>query len=148
MTSGAENTGRPLQVLIIEDSEDDLDLLVRELRRSGFEPSYQCVKSATDLIAMLDRQQWDLFIGDYTMPGFSGTQALSIVRSRGIEAPFIFVSGTIGEDVAVSAMRAGAQDYVIKGNLKRLGPAIERELRESDARREDASLRKTVSGRS
>jgi two-component system, cell cycle sensor histidine kinase and response regulator CckA len=138
MMSGAENTGRPLRVLIIEDSEDDLHLLVRELRRSGFEPSYQCVKSATDLISMLDRQEWDLFIGDYTMPGFSGTQALSIVRSRGIEAPFIFVSGTIGEDVAVSAMRAGAQDYVIKGNLKRLGPAIERELRESDARRERA----------
>lgn len=138
MATGAENTGRSLRVLIIEDSEDDLDLLVRELRRSGFEPSYQCVKTATDLTAMLDRQQWDLFIGDYTMPGFSGTQALSIVRSRGIEAPFIFVSGTIGEDVAVTAMRAGAQDYVIKGNLKRLGPAIERELRESNARRERA----------
>jgi len=138
MATGAENTSRPLRVLIIEDSEDDVDLLVRELRRSGFEPSYQCVKTAPDLNAMLDRQQWDLFIGDYTMPGFSGTQALSIVRSRGIEAPFIFVSGTIGEDVAVTAMRAGAQDYVIKGNLKRLGPAIERELRESDARRERA----------
>lgn len=138
MPTGAENTGRPLRVLIIEDSEDDLDLLVRELRRSGFEPSYQCVKTAADLTAMLDRQQWDLFIGDYTMPGFSGTQALSIVRSRGVEAPFIFVSGTIGEDVAVTAMRAGAQDYVIKGNLKRLGPAIERELRESNARGERA----------
>ena len=138
MATGAENTGRPLRVLIIEDSEDDLDLLVRELRRNGFEPDYQCVKTADGLIAMLDRQQWDIIICDYSMPGFSGTQALSIVRSRGFEAPFIFVSGTIGEDVAVSAMRAGAQDYVIKGNLKRLGPAIERELRESDLRRERA----------
>lgn len=138
MATGAENTGRPLRVLIIEDSEDDLNLLVHELRRSGFEPSCRCVKTAEDLIAALDSQQWDLFIGDYTMPGFSGTQALSIVHSRGLETPFIFVSGTIGEDVAVAAMRAGAQDYVMKENLKRLGPAIERELRESDARRERA----------
>src|SRR3546814_18828509 len=81
----------PLRVLIVEDSADDAALLVRELRRGGYEPSHRCVDSAEALIAALDSQAWDLILCDYTMSGFSGTQALSLVRSRGLDMPFIFV---------------------------------------------------------
>ena len=128
----------PLRVLIVEDSPDDAVLLVRELRRGGYEPSYLCVDSAEAVIAALDGQTWDLILCDYTMSGFSGTQALSLVRGHSLDVPFIFVSGTIGEATAVAAMRAGAQDYVVKDNLTRLVPAIERELREAEIRRDHA----------
>src|SRR5712691_8915767 len=127
---------RPLRVLIVEDSEDDAMLLVRELRHGGFEPNWERIETATAMIAALDREPWDLEIADFTMPGFSGTEALALVRARDPDLPFIFVSGTIGEDVAVGAMKAGAHDYVMKGNLRRLVPAIERELREATLRRE------------
>jgi DNA-binding NtrC family response regulator len=79
---------------------------------------------------------WDLAVADYTMPSFSGTQALAIVREHGVDLPFIFVSGTIGEDVAVAAMKQGAHDYIIKGHLARLAPAVQRELRDVAVRRE------------
>ncbi len=130
--------GIPLRVLIIEDSQDDCALLLHELRRGGYEPSYRRVDTAKALETALAEQEWDIVFGDYTMPRFSGTQALSIIRSRGLDTPFIFLSGTIGEDTAVAAMRAGAQDYITKGNLKRLIPAVERELREMEFRRERA----------
>jgi PAS domain S-box-containing protein len=126
----------PLRVLIAEDSEDDALLLVRELRRAGFDPEHERVENAAAMQAALDRQTWDLVIGDYSMPHFSGTAALALLRERDPDLPFIFVSGTIGEDVAVEAMKAGAQDYISKGNLRRLAPAIERELRDAEARRE------------
>jgi two-component system cell cycle sensor histidine kinase/response regulator CckA len=128
----------PLRVLIVEDAPDDADLMLRELRRGGYEPSYRRLADVGEFIGALDSQEWDLILCDYTMPGFSGTQALALVRSRGLDVPFIFVSGTIGEETAVAAMRAGAQDYVVKGNLKRLVPAIERELREAEMRRDRA----------
>lgn len=123
----------PLRVLIVEDSEDDTELLVRELRRGGFEPDYRQVANEDDLQAALE-QRWDVVLCDYTMPGFSGTRALMIMREHGKDIPFIFVSGTIGEDVAVAAMRAGARDYLIKSDLKRLTPAIAREMRETEIR--------------
>jgi two-component system, cell cycle sensor histidine kinase and response regulator CckA len=126
----------PLRILMVEDSADDAELLVRELRRAGYDPDYRCVDQADDLAEALEAEEWDVILGDYTMPRFSGTAALAMVRGRGLEVPFIFVSGTIGEDTAVDAMRAGAQDYITKGNLKRLIPAIERELKESAARRQ------------
>ncbi len=126
----------PLRVLIAEDSEDDARLLLRELQRAGFDPAYERVDSATSMQAALDRQAWDLVIGDYSMPAFSGPAALALLRARDLDTPFIFVSGTIGEDVAVEAMRAGAQDFLTKGNLRRLIPAIERELRDAEVRRE------------
>ncbi|HEY7685702.1 MAG TPA: response regulator [Gemmatimonadales bacterium] len=126
----------PLRVLIAEDSEDDALLLVRELRRAGFDPAHERVENAETMNAALDRQTWDLVIGDYSMPHFSGTAALTLLRTRDPDLPFIFVSGTIGEDVAVEAMKAGAQDYISKSNLRRLAPAIERELRDAEARRE------------
>jgi PAS domain S-box-containing protein len=124
-----------LRLLIIEDSEDDALLIVRDLQRAGYEPIYERVENEATVRAALDRGPWDVIISDFNMPAFSGTEALRVLRARDRETPFIFVSGTIGEDVAVEAMRAGAQDYVTKGNLRRLVPAIERELREAAGRR-------------
>ncbi|MCW5747028.1 MAG: response regulator [Alphaproteobacteria bacterium] len=128
----------PLRVLIVEDSADDADLLLRELRRANYTLQARRVETAEELGAALDEAGWDLILSDHTLPKFSGTRALSLVRERGQDIPFIFVSGTIGEDVAVAAMQAGAKDYVTKGNLKRLVPAIDRELRDATMRREGA----------
>ncbi len=126
----------PLRVLIAEDSEDDVRLLLRELQRAGYEPTHERVDNPAAMTAALDRHAWDLVIGDYSMPVFSGPAALALLRARDLDTPFIFVSGTIGEDVAVEAMKAGAQDFLTKGNLRRLIPAIQRELRDSEVRRE------------
>jgi hypothetical protein len=125
-----------LRVLMVEDSEDDARLLARELTRGGFEVASERVDTEETLKAALSREQWDVVFADFTMPRFRGTTALEIVRRWDADLPFIFVSGTIGEDVAVDAMKAGANDYVMKGNLKRLIPAVARELRESRVRRE------------
>ena len=125
----------PLRVLIVEDSADDAELLLRELRRNGYALNAHQVETAEELVTALDGSEWDLILSDYTLPRFSGTRALSLVRERTTDIPFIFVSGTIGEDTAVAAMKAGAQDYVTKGNLHRLIPAIERELRDAAVRR-------------
>jgi diguanylate cyclase (GGDEF)-like protein/PAS domain S-box-containing protein len=129
-------TAIPLRVLVVEDSDDDCTLLLHELKRGGYAPSHRRVDTPGMLNEALDGQEWDIIFSDYTMPQFSGTQALSLVRGRGLDVPFIFVSGTIGEDTAVSAMHAGAQDYIMKDNYKRLLPAVERELREIALRRE------------
>lgn len=125
-----------LRVLLVEDSEDDADLLLRELRRGGRELEHLRVDTPEALEAALQRQDWDVILADFSMPRFSGTDALHRVRARGLEVPFIFVSGTIGEDTAVQAMKSGAQDYIMKGNLKRVLPAVERELAEARMRRE------------
>ena len=138
----------PLRVLMIEDSEDDALLIARELKRSGFELHHERVDTAEAVRSALDRQDWDIIISDFSMPHFRGTEALKMLRERDQDTPFIFVSGTIGEETAVEAMRSGAQDYVIKNNLARLVPAIERELRESTVRRErragEARFRRVV----
>jgi len=134
----------PLRALIIEDSEDDAELLVHELTRGGYDPSVERVQSAAELERALWHAQWDIVFADYSMPHFSGTDALAIVRQRGGDVPFIFVSGTIGEDTAVAAMKAGAQDYVVKGNLKRLLPAVERELADARERRERRQAEDTL----
>src|SRR5213080_868119 len=120
----------PLRVLIAEDSEDDARLLLRELQQAGYQPTYERVDTPAAMATALDRHAWDLVIGDYSMPAFSGPAALALLRARDPDTPFIFVSGTIGEDVAVEAMKAGAQDFLTKGNLRRLIPAIQRELLE------------------
>jgi diguanylate cyclase (GGDEF)-like protein len=125
-----------LRLLLIEDSEDDAALVVRTLTRGGYDVAAERVDAPAALRAALDRQSWDFAIADYTMPSFSGTVALQMLRERDVDLPFIFVSGTIGEDAAVAAMRVGAHDYIMKGNLKRLVPAVERELREATVRRE------------
>jgi PAS domain S-box-containing protein len=124
-----------LQVLIVEDSEDDMLLTIGALRRGGYNDlEYVRVDTAEGMATELDRQTWDIAIADYTLPEFSGPSALQILQNRHLDLPFIIVSGTIGEDIAVAAMRAGAHDYIIKGNLTRLVPAVERELREAEER--------------
>ncbi len=125
-----------LRLLIIEDVEDDALLIVRDLKGAGYDPIYERVDTEAAVRAALDRGPWDVVVSDFNMPRFTGTAALQLLRDRDPDTPFIFVSGTIGEDVAVEAMRAGAQDYVTKGNLRRLVPAIERELRDAAVRRE------------
>ncbi|HXW00580.1 MAG TPA: PAS domain-containing protein, partial [Anaerolineae bacterium] len=127
---------QPLRVLIIEDSEDDVLLLVRNLRRGGFDPVYEVVENAQDMRAALEKQGWDAVISDYVLPQFSGSAALKLLQEIGLDLPFIIVSGTIGEETAVAAMKAGAHDYLMKGNLTRLGPVVARELQEAGERRE------------
>lgn len=127
---------KPLRVLIIEDSEDDMLLLVRNLRQGGFDPIYQVVESAESLRAALETQTWDVIISDYALPQFNGLAALEVLKKMELDLPFIIVSGTIGEETAVAAMKAGAHDYLMKSNLFRLGPVVERELQEARGRRE------------
>ncbi|MBI3596223.1 MAG: EAL domain-containing protein [Nitrospirae bacterium] len=134
----------PIRVLIVEDSEDDAMLLVQELRREGYDPTYERVDTPEAMTAALDRQTWEIVFCDYTMPHYSGTSALKLLRARDPDIPFIFVSGTIGEDAAVEAMKNGANDYIMKDNLKRLIPAIKRELREAEMRRSHALAEETI----
>ena len=127
---------RPLRVLIVEDSENDTALLEIELQRAGYTPECHQVQTGEEMRAALDSQKWDLVIADYRMPRFDGLAALALVKQLGLDLPFIIVSGHITDETAVGAMRAGAHDYVMKDNLARLGPAVERELREAEVRRE------------
>jgi len=127
--------GGTLNVLIAEDSEDDAMLIVRELRRGGYEPRMRRVDSAADMKEALENGQWDLIITDHNMPSFDSGDALRLAREHDPNIPFILVSGSIGEEIAVDAMKAGAHDYVMKDNLTRLLPAIRRELREAENRR-------------
>src|SRR5579862_9069239 len=108
-----------IRVLMVEDSEDDATLIARELRRGGYELSFARVDSAEAMRRALSHKKWDLVICDYSMPHFTGIDALNLLRATGSQAPFIFVSGTIGEDTAVAALKQGAQDYIMKDNLKR-----------------------------
>ena len=124
-----------LRLLLVEDSEADAELLARELKRAGFAVEFSRAQTASEVERALDRGPWDIIVGDNTMPGFSGTEALEIVRKRGLDIPFIFVSGTMGEDLAASALEAGAGDALAKGDLRRLVPVIRRELREAAERR-------------
>jgi two-component system cell cycle sensor histidine kinase/response regulator CckA len=134
----------PLRLLMIEDSEDDALLLLRELRKGGYEITHERVDTPAAMAAALDSKKWDLVISDHSMPHFSGVQALHLLRSNGSRVPFIFVSGTIGEETAVSALKDGAQDYVMKTNLKRLLPAVQRELQEVVQRQERERLERQV----
>ncbi len=126
---------QPLRLLLVEDSDDDALLLLRQLKRGGYDTAHQRVDSAEEVKAALDREPWDIVISDYAMPGFSGLDALRMVQEHGVDVPFILVSGQIGEDMAVAAMKAGAHDYLMKDKLARLVPAVERELREAEVRR-------------
>ncbi len=123
-----------LRVLIVEDSEDDTMLLGRELRRGGYEPMFKRVDTAIAMNAALEQQTWDIVLSDYSMPQFSAPAALRLLQKKELDLPFIIVSGVIGENTAVAAMKAGAHDFILKGNLARLVPAIERELRETAQR--------------
>ncbi len=136
--------GIPLRVLMIEDSEDDAALLVRELRRGDYDVQLERVDKSSALVSAFEKQDWDLIISDFSMPRFSGPEALRMLRSKGCEKPFIFVSGTIGEETAVAALRGGAQDYLMKTNLKRLVPAVQRALREAEDRKSRKKMEQQV----
>jgi two-component system cell cycle sensor histidine kinase/response regulator CckA len=126
----------PLNVLIVEDSEEDADLIVLELKRGGYAPEFLRVDTADALRRAFDEKPWDLVLSDFSMPHFSVSEALALVQQHGQDLPFVIVSATIGEEAAVEAMKAGAHDYILKHRLGRLVPAIQRELRESVMRRE------------
>ncbi len=123
-----------LNLLLIEDVEDDALLVLRELRRGGFHPMWQRVETLEELQIALEQKLWDIVISDYRLPRFDAPNALKAVRLYHQSIPFILVSGTIGEVLAVEMMKAGANDYVMKENLKRLPEAVRRELRDAQVR--------------
>lgn len=134
----------PLHVLIVDDSETDAALIVRHLERGGYAPVHARVETAMEMKASLKNKPWDIIIADYKMPRFNAPAALNILKGSGLDVPFIVVSGTIGEVTAVAMMKAGAHDYLMKDNLTRLAPAIERELKEAQVRRERAHAEKAL----
>ena len=125
---------KPVKILIVDDSEDDAKLVLLALRGGGFAPTYRRVQTAAELETALTQEGWDAVISDFNMPGFTGMDALRIFRSTGLDSPFILISGAIGEETAVKAMKAGASDYVMKQSLALLAPALERELKETQMR--------------
>jgi serine phosphatase RsbU (regulator of sigma subunit) len=127
--------GKPIHILIVEDSENAALLLVRALQRGGYDPTYRRVDTPAAMKEALEHEAWDLITADHSMPHFSSTAALQMVREMELDVPFIIVSGTIGEEAAVVAMKAGAHDYLLKDNLNRLVPAVDRELRDAIQRR-------------
>jgi len=133
-----------LQVLLVEDSENDAALLEIELQRAGYDCSCHRVEAPEAMRSALNAQSWDLVIADYLMPHFNGLAALALVKEQGLDVPFIIVSGHITDDTAVAAMKAGAHDYVMKDNLARLGPAVQRELRDAKVRREQRRAEETL----
>lgn len=134
----------PLRVLLVEDSEDDASLILFEITRGGFDVTHRRVDSGAAMIAALEAEAWDVVISDYSLPGFSGTEALRLLRTKSSEIPFIYISGTLNEDAAAEALKSGAQDYLVKGKLTRLVPTIQRELRDGEVRRERQRLEAQV----
>lgn len=135
---------KPLRVLIVEDSEYDAALLIRAFRTQGYDPTWKIVDMPAALESELRSATWDVILCDYNLPQFGGPAALQILKESGLDLPLIIVSGIIGEDVAVAAMKAGAHDYVPKDNLARLVPAVEREVREAEVRRKRKEVREAL----
>jgi two-component system, cell cycle sensor histidine kinase and response regulator CckA len=136
-----------LRVLFVEDSENDAALIVRHLERLGYVVEHFRVETRASFETAIENATWDVVISDHSMPNFSSIDALAVIRSRQLDSPFIIVSGTIGEETAVEAMRAGAHDYVLKNNLARLAPAIERELGDAELRKqakEEREVRRAI----
>jgi len=125
-----------LRVLFVEDSENDVLLTVRELKRAGYDVSFRKVDTSEEMKNALSNEEWDIILSDYVMPHFTAAEALTILKETGLDIPFIIVSGAIGEQTAVELMKAGAHDFVIKDNLAKLGPVVQRELRDAETRRE------------
>lgn len=131
---GGESSRRPLNVLLVEDNADDATLLVLELRRVGFEVEHERVDTVDAMRAALAARRWDIVISDYSLPGFDALAALGVLKASGEDIPLLVVSGTIGEEAATESLRAGARDFILKDRPIRLGPAVERELREARSR--------------
>lgn len=134
-TISPQVTSKLLRVLIVEDSHSDAGLLIRALKKGGFDLQCETVDTSEQMQQALSALEWDIILSDYNLPLFSGLKALQVMHSLDLDLPFIIISGAIGEETAVEAMRAGAHDYIMKDNLIRLIPAIERELKEAGARR-------------
>ena len=128
--------GSPLRLLLVEDSEEDAELVVRELERGEYDLTVTRVESAEEMTAALSEHSWDVVISDYAMPRFSGPDALGVLREQGKDIPFIVVSGVVGEEIATPVLQGGAHDFVAKDNLTRLLPAVQRVLREAEERRQ------------
>src|SRR6185312_9430129 len=126
----------PLRVLHLEDDARDTELVQATLEGEGIQSELTSVESEQDFVAALKRESFDLILADYTLPSFDGLSALRIAQQHSPDVPFIFVSGTLGEDVAIEALKKGATDYVLKTRLARLGPSISRALREAQERTE------------
>ncbi len=135
---------RGVRVLIVEDSASDVELMLRALRDAGFAPQHARVDNAAAMRDALAQQPWEVVLSDYYMPEFDAPAALAVLQDRGVDIPFIVVSGSVGEDTAVAAMRAGARDYVMKDRLQRLGPAVARALEDSATRRERRQLERQL----
>ena len=133
-----------LNVLIIEDSESDADLVIRQLKKAGYTIHHERIETADEMNAGLDMLAWDIIISDYKLPQFNASIALKLLQKTGLDIPFIVVSGTIGEETAVELMKAGAHDYVMKDRLARLAPAVKRELDEAQVRRERKQAEKAL----
>jgi len=129
----------PLNILIVEDSQDDADLLVAELRRAGYAPKWKRVETEPDFLAELAKKP-DIILSDYSMPEFSGSRAMDLLSESGLGIPFILISGTVGEDSAVEAMKMGVADYLLKDRLARLGQSVKRALLEAQERAERKKL--------
>jgi len=125
----------PLRVLIIEDSVDDTFFIVRELQRAGYNVDFERVETPAGMQSALQGRTWDLIISDFSMPRFGGAAALALYLQSGQDMPFILVSGTMGEEIAVEMVKAGAHHYVMKDNLAKLVPAVSRELQAAEQRR-------------
>ena len=134
----------PLRVLIVEDSEFDAQIMITLLRKGGYEVVHERVESADALRASLKSKNWQLILADYNLPAFNAPAALEVLKESGLDLPFIVVSGGIGEDIAVACMKSGAHDYLMKGNLHRLAPAVERELREAGNRASQREAKKEL----
>lgn len=143
-TADSDVATKLLRVLIVEDSENDAELLVHDLKRCGYDVIHERVQDADQMRAALARTTWDAVISDYTLPRFNGSAALHVLKATHQDLPFIIVSGTIGEETAVAALKAGAHDFLVKGKLARLAPAIERELREVSERRQHLCAQKAL----
>ncbi|MDD5343459.1 MAG: PAS domain S-box protein [Smithella sp.] len=133
-TESRINNHQSLRVLIAEDSEDDVLLIIRELKKGGFNPIYERVETAAAMRKALQEKQWDIILCDYKLPQFSAPSAIALLKETNIDIPILIISGKIGEDTAAECMLVGAQDYIMKNNMSRLCPAIARELDEADSR--------------
>ena len=133
-----------LRLLLCEDMETDAEMIIRQLEKASYEIFFERVETAEDFKMLLYKQEWDIIISDFRIPGFGGPEALSILKQSGMDIPFVLVSGTIGEEIAVNMMKAGANDYLMKDSLIRLSEVVKREILEADYRKERKAVAELV----
>src|ERR1044071_7915953 len=127
---------KPLRVLLVEDSDDLAQVLVRELQRIGYEVDFECVTTAKAMQAFLTERSWDVILGDYTLASFSAMQALEVLNAQGLDVPFLVISGMPGEETTVAVRKAGTNDFILKGTFSNLRLLIDHELHDAELRRE------------